>query len=268
MEPYIFTNDVLSLETKNTISFNSNKIEFPDYNTMFYLSKEKEIIEQYLSARRTIKRTKWTDFSPFFDSDGVNDNYFKLQTLSEFYESSLFFYNTIIDLSWVVTYSILETYLYIDEEQFVLSNDSSSDNIEFLLRKLEKNIVSLNDPDNPFSYLINRKPEFQDCYDHLIAFWKIILETGIRDKFNYIKHRGHPLYNELYKYVQIPVSFYEFKSGNEKKCILNSNNIRKQYSLYESIDELILFDNEFLYPYISELFMLLKKHVNLEKIVF
>ena len=103
----------------------------------------------------------------------------------------------------------------------------------------------------------------------IISFWTEFKDNPIRGKYNFIKHKGKPLYFEMKKFQQNNVfEFYiQNSNGEQKKIVSNLSDVRYEVFLEDSISELIEFDNKTLYSYVSNLFEELEYIVQPSKFV-
>ncbi len=81
----------------------------------------------------------------------------------------------------------------------------------------------------------------------VIEFWDNFYNSEIRKLYNYIKHKGKPLYKELSEITTIGGCEY---ISNGKIISTNIRDVKKIVSLSEYYDILINFDNNKLFPYI------------------
>lgn len=99
-------------------------------------------------------------------------------------------------------------------------------------------------------------PEFSTVIDMIIDFWKEFGGSNIRQRYNYCKHKGKPLYEELAQFSgpRLIGIYKETRDGNREQLASDQKDVRLQCSLSDSIAELQQFDNMQLFPYISQLF--------------
>ena len=102
-------------------------------------------------------------------------------------------------------------------------------------------------------------PEFSSAVDLIIDFWKGFSNSNIRNLYNYIKHKGKPLYEEVEeirggKALQLVIGKEEYPS--------DIRDVQKIIGLEKSINELIDFDDNILFPYIEQLIEALKDAVD------
>ena len=134
-----------------------------------------------------------------------------------------------------------------------------------MLRKTENGASTPHAEGNPFDYLRVMQPQFQDAIDLIVNFWKDFSNSNIRNLYNYIKHKGKPLYTEI-----------EAKRGGKTMLLKIGNqdypsdirDIQRIISLEDGINELINFDDNQLFPYIKQLLELLKKAVDPSPMTF
>lgn len=119
-----------------------------------------------------------------------------------------------------------------------------------LLRKTEEGASTPHAKGNPFDYLKAMAPEFSSATDLIINFWKEFSNSNIRNLYNYIKHKGKPLYRESEaiqggKTMQLWIDKEEYPS--------DIRDVQKIIGLEDGIKELIDFDDNILFSYIDRL---------------
>ena len=230
----------------------------PDNRDVFYKAKWHELYERYESARMMLMQADTLD-----DCGWINNikpekdrNYMKLRQRTYFYESALVFYNILIDLSWVISYIAMEYVVYeIDDKGNKTSRNtnghSTIDEAYDLLRKLEKNVFNPNDEQNPLSYFKCMTPEFSNAIVLIESFWKVFSNSEIRRKYNYVKHRGKPAYDELTSLLKPPFKISIEINGVEMPSSIFD--VQETWNLTNCIKELEDFDNDILFAYLSSL---------------
>lgn len=112
------------------------------------------------------------------------------------------FYNVIVDLSWTLCYVSAEYALYEKDETINFSGMLPIEEAYAALRKAENIVTNPNSPDNPFVYLKSMYPGFAPAIDLIIEFWKNFADSNVRGLYNYVKHKGKPLFDEIEEYRQ------------------------------------------------------------------
>lgn len=232
------------------------------------MAKWHEIFERYQSARLFLRKAyegDWEDwFNPSEDTDKNRaddfNEYVRWIYKSELYETALINYNILVDLSWAITYVSAEYVLYkFDSDGNVKNADEIRgmhpiDEAFSILRKVENSTVAPTAENNPFTYLKVMTPEFSDAVDLIISFWRQFGDTNIRNLYNFIKHKGKPVYEELdrdnTKFFSIHINNSTYPS--------DIRDVQKRVSAEAGIQELIAFDNDKLFPYIKQLIKSLK----------
>lgn len=242
------------------IKFNERKL-LPDKNEIFYTLKRKEIIEKYNKARHMMNMLEpniGKIYPECTDDDPEKYLYNELCNKAIYYESALFFYNSIVDLIYIMCYCIFE-YRNVNTE--ILDQYLCYDSLKDILMDLEKITITESD----FKYLAKGNKKLEQISEQISEFHKSFFnveKSTIRKKYNYIKHRGDIVYDEIEsickKYRgEIEINFCGQKILNDSNCITT------QYSLNQSIGELRYFDNEILFPFIEKLFKSLEDYVQL-----
>lgn len=264
-----FKNDISTLDKPSSIKFEWSDVKFPSSNDIFFRSKQHELAEQYSAARIFMNETDTDDWNHWFNF--TNDTVLRLIYRSHFYEIALFYYNAVVDISWVLCYVAAK---FACNKKGVRINISEMQSIEDAyksLRSAEKNVKAPIGKKNPFEDLKKKCPEFIPAIDHIINFWKQFNSTNIRKKYNFCKHRGRPAYSEidsleLNKLMRIYVKnksseeFTEIASGTE--------DVQYKFSLEESICELKKFDEEELFPYLEKLIKMIERILEPSPMVF
>lgn len=259
-----FKMDVRQLMPPSQKSFNLIGASLPSNTDLFFRAKQREIIDQYYGARLFMYETETTDWEHWFvptDKPQANET-FKIMLRAHFYESALMYYNAIVDLSWTLCYVCAEFAVSKDGKRVDLRGMVPIENASGLLRSAENLVTAPTAESNPFGYLKRMSPEFENAIDQIINFWNSFADTPIRRKYNYCKHKGKPAYTEIdnaYPTRMMDVFFEEKDSGNKTQLASDISDVRWEFSLSESIDELFRFDDELLYPYLQTLFAELEK---------
>ena len=89
----------------------------------------------------------------------------------------------------------------------------------------------------------------------IIDLWSDYGHSNIRQRYNFCKHKGKPIYTEIepYKGARIMGFYREDGDGNRVQLASDPGDVRLKCSLVDSIEELRTFDNNQLFPYISGL---------------
>lgn len=186
---------------------------------------------------------------------------------SYFYESALISYNIVVDLSWVLTIVSLEFVKYEENEEDQLqigsdlTNHSSIENAFTILRDFEKNIQGPSDSSSPYNYFASMNEQTNDIIELVDKFWKDFSNTKIRQDYNYIKHRGTPIYSEIENLRSTRLAKF---LKNNTELTTDIRDLQKVDSLNERISELYKFDNEKLFPYLNELITGLNKLLEID----
>ena len=138
-----------------------------------------------------------------------------------------------------------------------------------LLRVAERNVTAPTAETNPFGYLKTMCPQYSKAIDMIIDFWNEFSDSNIRNKYNYCKHKGKPLYSELKAIHETSlIGFYIQQGGNQIELPVKATDVQWSFSLKDSISELIAFDDNKLFPYLSMLIAELERVINPSPIVF
>lgn len=99
-------------------------------------------------------------------------------------------------------------------------------------------------------------PDFEAPINGICEFWKSFAGSDIRKTYNYIKHKGKPLYKELAEKDNVKTFlYYKVESqGDETLIPTDTKDVQYCVGLKTAIEELISFDNNSLYDYIETLF--------------
>lgn len=268
MEQDIFTGDIFnSIQPPHGVSFNLIGAAIPTNQDYYFLAKWHEIFERYTSARLFVRKALDKDwnywFTPMEDPKIQTAMEYKLK--AELYETALINYNILVDLTWTWTYVSAEYLLYSYDKEGNITNAEDVcgmhpiDEAYELLRKTENGVSTPHAEGNPFSYLKVMTPEFSGAVDIIIEFWRKFSNSSIRNLYNFIKHKGKPLYNEV-ESIRGEKIFSIIKGNDEYPSDIRD--VQKLISIDDGIQELIDFDNQILFPYIKELLEQLKSAVN------
>lgn len=123
-----------------------------------------------------------------------------------------------------------------------------------MLRAAERNVTPPTAETNPFGYLKKMCPEFTSAIDLIVEFWKEFSNSEIRNKYNYCKHKGKPLYTEVAPAERRKlIGLHYVQQGETFDLPSAAKDVQWSFSLYDSIAELQRFDDEKLFPYLKAL---------------
>lgn len=238
----------------------------PVANAVFFRAKQKELVEQYASARRFLDQTETPCWDYWFEKDDwdYKNEMAKLVHIANFYEIALFYYNVVIDLSWAMVYVSAEYACTIHKKRVQITGMQPIDRANEALREIEKHVKSPTDEEGPFGYLLRTAPSFEAPIKKTQEFWKEFVKTPIRGNYNYCKHKGKPRYVEMDELRGGRISSVKTRDdeGNLIELITDITDAQMKLSLKEEIARLFRFDNECLYPYIKDLMDELEKIID------
>lgn len=247
---------------RKELKMNFKNATIPTSKDVFFRAKQKEIIERYDAARFFLIATARNDWiQEETNRNETIQKYSKLKHRAYFYEAALFYYNTVVDLSWVLCYISAEFAIYKGEQSVSFDEVMTIEEAYELIRKAETLVKNPVSPENPFDYLKKMFSEISKGIDMVIEFWTEFKETSIRKHYNFFKHKGSFLYSEIKQLC--PNRIFNFYRVNEtkgkNKIVSNLNDVRCESSLEDSISDLQKFDDKKLFPYIYNLFSELEK---------
>lgn len=105
-------------------------------------------------------------------------------------------------------------------------------------------------------------PQFVEPINLIKEFWKSFNNSKIRKVYNFIKHKGKPQYEE----VKVQKVMGLIISG--ENCPTDIRDVQMVINLKSSIQELLEFDENVLFPYINNLYIFLEAVVNPSPFVF
>ena len=255
-----FSTDISVLFPVKSRSFIIQNMKLPTGNDSFFRAKQHEIYQQYVGARFFMREYDSEHFSKRFEGieKETSRNFYYWSMRGYLLEAALMYYNIIIDLSWALCYSACEFAFYKNGKASktklgeMLSIEEAS-----ILREIEKTVTNPSSEESQFTYLGKICPEYAKAIKMISEFWNKVSGGEIRQLYNFIKHRGKPLYNEVDRFqIQPFMKVYNHKksqNGNTE-CVSDSRAVREKVSLSELHDKLYRFDDETLYPYIKGLF--------------
>ena len=253
-----FKSDVFSLMPQMPQKVNPVGEKLPSNRDVYFRSKQNEIVDQYLTARFFMHRTEGIDWNHELShiEDKSARQYFELVYKIHFYEAALIFYNIVVDLSWTLCYISAEFAVSEREHRVNFDGFKSIEEAYRLMREAEKLVTNPSSEENPFMYLKKMCPEFSVAIGMVIEFWKEFGCSDIREKYNYCKHRGKPLYSETegLKGPRLMNLYLNDNMGNRIQCASEQQDVQWCFGLEDSISELHDFDDDMLFPYISALF--------------
>lgn len=262
-----FYTDISELKQNQNVDIKVDGAKIPSHKDVFFRAKQNEIFEQYESARIFLRETETRDWNHWFqDANPKYQEVFELLFINRMFEVALMYYNIIVDLSWTLCYVSVEYAVYEkDKKPINMSNLMNIEAAYNALRKAENFVTNPDSNGNPMEYLKTRCPEFKDSIDLIINFWKEFSNSNIRNLYNFIKHKGKPLYEEVEK----------FRDGGFISLIIKNESyptdirdVQRVINLKDSIKELKEFDDKVLFPYIKKLLKLLEIAVDPSPFVF
>lgn len=262
-----FTNDLRSLARPSSKTFSLIGARLPTSRDAYFVSKRTEIIEQYTAARIFLEQTEATNWDYWFHKlDDENlQKIAELTMQSYLYEASLMYYNIVVDLSWTICYLASEFSLAQRNERVDFGGIKPVDEAYSLMRKAENLVTHPTAEENPFGYLKMMCPEFSTAIDMIVSFWEFFMQSNIRQRYNYCKHKGKPSYSEITTIadpVRLLGLYLQDEEGNQIELASDPQDVRLKCNLEDSITELVSFDNEQLFPYISNLLSELERVIN------
>lgn len=253
-----FKNDIFTLDKPSNVKFELVGAELPNGNDIFFRSKQRELVEQYCAARIFMYETETDDWNHWFNptDNKKAEEAFRLTYRSHFYETALFFYNAVVDISWVLCYVAAEFACSKRGVRVKISGINSIEDASGLLRSAERNVASPTAEENPFEYLKKVCPEFIPALDQIVDFWNSFSSTDVRKRYNFCKHKGRPAYSEIEslrpgRFMKIYVK--NKSSGEVTQIASDIRDVKYEFSLEEAIRELIEFDDNVLFPYLKKL---------------
>ena len=254
----VFKTDIFSLDKPKKITFNLVGAKLPSANDLYFRAKQEELVEQYSAARIFMHETETDDWSHWYNpvDNPRADEAFHLIFRSHFYETALFYYNVVVDISWALCYVAVEFACSKKGKRVNVSGMKSIEESAELLRSAERNVTSPTAEENPFEYLKMMCPEFVPAIDQIIEFWNVFSSTEIRKRYNFCKHKGRPAYEEIEKLKpgRMMGIYVENKSSGEVTQIASDiSDVKYSFSLEAAIAELQEFDDNVLFQYLDKL---------------
>lgn len=268
-----FKNDIFTLDKPSSVKFELVGAKLPNSNDIFFRSKQHELVEQYSAARVFMHETETDDWNHWFNpiDDKKAEEAFHLIYRSHFYETALFYYNAVVDISWTLCYVAVEFACSKKGVRVDISGMKSIEEACELLRSAERNVTSPTAEDNPFEYLKKMCPDFVPAFDHIIDFWTSFSSTDVRKRYNFCKHKGRPAYSEIeaLKPSRVMGIYVEDKSSGAVTQIASDiTDVKYEFSLEDAIQELQEFDDDVLYPYLKKLIETIEEILEPSPMVF
>lgn len=270
----IFTGDIFeAVQPPHSISFELEGTHLPANQDLYFVAKWHEIFERYTTARLFLRKAMEDSWDYWFKriEDEKIQHAIEYKFKAELYETALLNYNILVDLTWAWTYVSAEYVLYTFDNEGNITNSKDVcgmhpiEEAYELLRKTENGVSTPHAEGNPFNYLKVMRPEFSDAVDTIIEFWKSFSNSPIRNLYNFIKHKGKPLYEEVEEPCGGKVMFIHI--GNEEYPS-DIRDVQKVISVDRGLQELIKFDNNILFPYVKKLLEQLKIAVDPSPMAF
>jgi hypothetical protein len=267
-----FKTDIFSLEPNGNRTVSLIGATLPTSKDVYFRAKQKELLNQYAAARIFMQETETDDWSHWFNptEDPKNQKAFELIFKSYFYETALIYYNIVVDLSWTICYLAAEFALSLGGKRVDLDGVMPIEDAYKLMRSAENNVTNPNANESPFVYLKNMCPDFATAIDMIVSFWNDFGCSEIRKMYNFCKHKGKPAYSEIEALRGGKAMGFYMQVRGETKVQLPSDirDVQLTCSLADSIDELMAFDDEKLFPYISALLIELERVLKPSPFVF
>lgn len=252
-----FKTDIFALNKPTKVKFNLIGAKLPNNKDVFFRAKQQELLDQYCAARIFINETETDDWRHWFDpTEEPSNTAFKLIFKSHFYEAALFYYNAVVDLSWTLCYVAAEFACNQKGDRVNINEMKTIEDAAKLLRSAENNVTSPTAETNPFGYLKSMSPEFEPIIDDIIVFWNSFSPSDVRKIYNYCKHKGRPAYIEIEQLRPGRLMGYyceNRKTGEKIQMPSDVRDVQYSFSLEAAIEELRVFDDETLFPYIQNL---------------
>lgn len=253
-----FKNSIISWleEQDKRTAIPSNTIVIPSSKELFFESKLTEIQRQYQAARLFLWQIDNDDWEYWYKpyNEEVKDGIIHTSYNGMFLETAILYYNIVIDLTWVICYVSAEFAGYTKTKAMQLDNVNEIHDTKDIIRKMENMVSNPFSEDNPLNYLKVQSPEFAPAIELIYGFWKEVADSEIRSLYNFIKHKGKPQYSELYNYTA--KRFYGFHKGG-MEYPTDVNDVKREISLYDTVQKLVDYNDNVLFPYCDKLFNLL-----------
>lgn len=270
----IFTEDIFEkLDPLHSVSFKFEGTPLPTNQDFYFVAKWHEIFERYTTARLFVRKAledNWDYWFNRIDDDKVQ-RAVEYSFKAELYETALLSYNILVDLTWTWTYVSAEYVLYSFDGEGNVTNAEDIcgmhpiEEAYELLRKTENGVSSPHAEGNPFTYLKVMIPKFSEAVETIVEFWKVFSNSSIRNLYNFVKHKGKPLYEETEKLRgRKLMSIYI----DDEECPSDIRDVQKIISVEKGLQELIDFDNNMLFPYVEKLLNHLKIAVDPSPLTF
>lgn len=268
-----FINDIFTLQKPSNVKFELIGTKFPSNNDIYFRSKQEELIEQYSAARIFMHETETDDWNHWFNpiDDKTAEEASHLIFRSHFYETALFYYNAVVDISWTLCYVAVEFACNKKGTRVNISGMKTIEEAAELLRSAERNVTAPTAEENPFEYLKMMCPEFTSAINQIVEFWNNFASSDIRKRYNFCKHKGRPAYSEIerLKPGKIMGIYVENKSSGEIAQIASDiSDVKYEFSLEKAIRELQEFDDNILFPYIANLIKTIEDILDPSPMVF
>lgn len=232
-----------------------NTIRIPNNAQLFFESKIEEICDRYQSARIFLCEIDNDDWGHWFSLNNKDIEVVKVVYNGLFIETSLIYYNIVVDLTWVLSYVSME-YLVLSKGKYNnIENFTCIRESKDILRNLEKIVSNPTSKNNPFSYFKKIDIEYSEIIECMELFWNDFKNSKIRRTYNFIKHKGKPQYSELFNFIPKKAFSLNFKGLD---IPIDPSDVILELSQKDFIKELINFDDEYLFPYCDQLIKLLK----------
>lgn len=258
-------------------------LKLPSNSDYFYWEKRNEILAAYQKARFFMGKAisiQLEDVKEEVSNYETFSREEKTELLylikSYYYEATLYFYNTIIDISWVFLISSIASRLDDDKKTMLIKSSilTNPNLAKKQIRKIEK-LVKNPDTDKTYKQLkkilnntldIPKNNILFSVLEEVQDFWHAIKKSNIRENYNFLKHRGSLTYEEVNSKDIPSVNIYSQSKTELTKQLSHSCDLEKKKNLENELDNLFIFDCNKLFPYISKLFNNLQEGLDISPI--
>lgn len=247
-------------QSRERLKVPPNTIKISSTKELFFEGKLYEIYLRYISARTMLRPIDNNREEYWYDNerDPSNDDLIRLTYNGFFIENAILNYNIVVDLTWIITIISIEICYYENSKKIILDDINEIYSSKCIINKIQQMVQSpsAEEVKEFLDYFSKLNPKYQEIAEHISSFWNSFFDSEIRTLYNFLKHRGKPEYTEIYKITGR--KFFSFKD-NKIEYATDISDLRKEVEMYKTLEDLIDFDNNTLFPYCDKLFKLLIK---------
>lgn len=237
--------------------------QIPTFRHLSFKEKWNSIYNRYETARMFLTLAKDHKYDLFRMKEETKEirTLIDFRLKKEFYESALVNYNFVIDYSWQLVYFYYEFDCYCKDKKIDLDTLIKKEEAKSILNELEHKVDNPMNKEGPLFWLKKHidSLEYNKIFHFVVVFLQNNTVKKLRNNYNKLKHCGNLLYEEELNFEPIII---------QTEYAMGTSDLNNAISLKKSIEDLVVFDNDYLLNYLSELLIQLKDIVKLPDLAY